>query len=261
MNQSLPVRRAFPIQGFNSVLRRIHPVVWGAGLLLVHTASAGGFTTLTLPTLTDDIRTWTDGSAYDPLFPSSSQTFAGVPFDFQSDANGNTVFYGGTLGSPADNTLDIPVNQFGIGTVYTLINTAFGVMGGDVGSITFNGSGGLTYTVDLIEGGNVRDHYYGGFVNTTSDPTTTEAVFGVNSPGNAHLDMQTITLPSQFSTATLTDIEFYSVGDDTYGKPFLAAATVSTVPEPAAYGTLFGLGLLAATGLRRQREIAARRNT
>ncbi len=260
MNQTLPVRRPFPDQGFNVTLRRLHPVVWGAGLLLACTASAGGFTTLTLPTLTDDIRTWTDGAVYDPLFPSSSQTFAGVPFDFQSDANGNTVFYGGTLGSPVSDTLDIPVSQFGIRKVYTIINTAFGVSGGNVGSVTFNGSGGLTYTVDLIEGANVRDHYYGGFVDTTSDPTTTEAVFGLNSPGNSHLDMQAFTLPSSFSTATLTDIQFYSVADASNGKPFLAAATVSTVPEPAAYGTLFGLGLLAVTGLRRQRELALRKD-
>lgn len=231
-----------------------------ATVLLVPTAIAGTFTALTLPTLTSDIRTWTDGSAYNPLFPSSSPTFAGVPFQFQSDINNNTIFFGGTLANPAADTLDIPVNQYGVGTVYTLINTAYGSLGADVGSITFNGTGGLTYTVELVEGVNVRDHFYGGFVNTISDPSATEAVFGVSTPGNAHFDMQTFTLPSQFSTATLTDIEFFSVTDESGGKPFLAAATVLAVPEPATYGMLFGLGAATLAGVRLQRRLASRKD-
>ena len=165
-------------------------------------ASAADYTPIALPTLNTDIRTWTDGSAYDALFPTSSQTLGGVPFNFQADASGNTAFEGGSL--------TIPVGVSGVTSVYTLINTAYGAYGANVGSVTFNGSAGDTYTVQLIEGSNVRDHYYNPspFVNTTSDPMTTEAVWGFNTYGYAHLDMQDFTLPSAFADETLDSIVF-----------------------------------------------------
>jgi hypothetical protein len=230
--------------------------------------AAGGFTTLTLPTLTADIRTWTDGSAYNPLFPASGtivQPLGGVPFQLQTDANDNTVFYGGNLQSPTPDSLTIPVGVFGVTKAYTLINTAFGALGANVGSVTFDGSAGDIFTVDLIEGSNVRDHYNGSFVNTTSDPTTLEAVFGDPSPGHAHLDMQTFTLPSNFAAETLTDIVFNSSGDGNPGdgKPFIAGATVfsgpSAVPENGQY--CFFLGLLAVGAFKfcvSRREATAR---
>jgi hypothetical protein len=214
--------------------------------------SAGTFTPLTLPTLTEDIRTWTGGGAYDPLFPSSSQVLGGVPFSFQSAPNGDTAFYGGTAGNPMAGSLTIPVNIFGVSAVYTLINTAYGTPGSTVGSVTFNGSGGDSYTVALVEGVNVRDHYYGGFVNTTTDPSTTEAVFGVNSPGYAHLDMQTFMLPASFGSETLTDIIFNATGGFPNGNPFLAGATVQAngaVPDQTQFCELIALLALGVFGL------------
>lgn len=220
-------------------------------------ASAATYTPVVLPSLDTDIRTWSDGSAYNPLFPSSSQVFGGVPFNFQADANGNTAFEGVGNGGPS---LTIPVNVFGVSSVYTLINTAFGSAGSDVGWVTFNGSLGNSYTVQLIEGANVRDHYWDGFVNTTSDPTTTEAVWGLNSPGNAHLDMQNFILPSIFASETLDNIVFASnlLGGD--GQPFIAGATVlssvSTVPDGGFTAGLLGLSV-GVLGLVRRR-LAAR---
>jgi hypothetical protein len=220
-------------------------------------------TPLTLPALTEDIRTWTDGAAYNSLFPSSSQVLAGVPFNFQSDPNGNTVFYGGTLGAPVAASLAIPVNIFDATKVYMLINTAFGSPGSLVGSVTFNGSGGSSYTVSLVEGANVRDHYFGGFVNTTTDPSTTEAVFGDSSPGHAHFDMQTFTLPSSFASETLASIEFTSTGDgNPDGKAFLAGATVlsgGVVPEPTTL--LAGALLLLPLGASAIRSIRKNKST
>ena len=220
-------------------------------------AGAATFTPVTLPSLDTDIRTWSDGAAYNPLFPSS-QVFAGVPFNFQADANGNTAFEGVGAGGPS---LTIPVNVFGAASVYTLINTAFGSAGSDVGSVTFNGSLGNSYTVQLIEGGNVRDHYWDGFVNTTTDPTTTEAVWGLNSPGNAHLDMQDFILPSIFATETLDSIVFNSnlLGGD--GQPFIAGATVlsSVVPSAPDGGITAGLlGLSVGVLTVFRRRLAAR---
>jgi hypothetical protein len=185
-------------------------------------ASAANFTSIPLPSLDTDIRTFTDGVAYDPLFPSSSQTFAGVPFSFQADSHGNTAFIGT---GPGGNSLNIPVNVFGVTSVYALINTAFGALGVDVGSVTFNGSLGDTFTVQLVEGQNVRDHFFGSFVNTTTDPTTTQAVFGVNSAGNAHLDMQDFVLPSNFANETLDSIVFTDLLKGGNGEPFIAGAT------------------------------------
>ena len=217
------------------------------GALAARQASAT-FVSVALPTVNNDIRTYTDGSAYEPLYPTSSQTLGGIPFQFQTVGNGNDVFIGGTL--------TMPVSIGNAGTVYTLINTAFGSYGQNVGSITFNASGGLTYTVQLVEGVNVRDHYYDGFVNTTTDPNTTENVWGSGDPGNAHLDMQTFVLPVAFDSATLTSIVFDSTGDNTTGEPFLAGVTVDTaVPEPSTLVTgAFMLLPFGAGALRRLRR-------
>ena len=195
---------------------------------------------LPLPELTDDIRGdgWTSGWLYEVLFPSSDLLLGGVPFHFQADNVGNTIFFGGTLEAPEADTLVIPVGLRGVKTVYTLINSAYGAAGATIGSVTFVGSKGDTYTVDLIEGWNVRDHWYNVnaqgddvFVNTTTDPSTIEAVFGINEPLNAHLDMQVFTLPGRFAGQTLTEIWFDSFLLDPYnaGKPFIAAATVEVV--------------------------------
>ncbi|HAB17134.1 MAG TPA: hypothetical protein PLX89_25935 [Verrucomicrobiota bacterium] len=207
------------------------------------------FTPLVLPTLTENILNWTDGAAYAPLYPSSAPTLGGIPFSFQTDGRGNNIFYGGSLGAPVSADLHIPVGIYGATAVYTLINTAYGTSGSVVGSVTFNGTGGLTYQLDLVEGFNVRDHYWGGFENGTSDPSTTQAVYGINAPGNAHYDMQKFTLPAGFSSETLTEIIFSSTGVGfPNGKPFLAAATVASTSVPDTGGTL-GLLSLSLVGM------------
>lgn len=220
--------------------------------LVLATAAAGPaaaaispYTALALPTLTSNITTWSDGGAYAPLFPSSEQTFDGVPFKFASDAAGNNVFINGTL------TID--VGQYGVTRAYAIVDSAFGSQGATIGSLTFHAAGGDRYTVDLVEGLNIRDHYYGSFVNTTSDPHLTQAVWGVNAPGHAHLDMLEIVLPSSFARDTLTSMTFESPGV-AGGSPFLAAATVTTapVPLPAAVWLLgSALGSLGCAAKRR----------
>jgi hypothetical protein len=192
--------------------------------------NAALFTPLPLPELTENLLNWSDGGAYAPLFPDSAQTLGGVPFQFQTEADGDNVFYGGTLGAPLDAELHIPVNLLGVTTVYTLINTAFGTAGSVVGSVTFLGSAGDTHSVDLVVGGNVRDHYFGAYENGLSDPGATAAVFGDPAPGNAHLDMQSFSLPAAFASQVLEEIVFASTAvtgpPNPNGKPFLAAATV-----------------------------------
>ena len=194
-------------------------------------ALASTYTTVNLPTLNTNITTYDDGSAYDPLFTGSStnHTLGGIPFTLQS-GNGNNAFIGALDGT---SSLDMPVDINDATTIYTLINTGWGEYGSDVGSLTFTGSGGASYTVQLVEGNNVRDHFYGAFVNTTSDPSTKEAVWGINTPGNAHLDMQAFKLPSQFYGQTLTDIVFNTFGGYPQGDPFIVGATVASGPVSA----------------------------
>ena len=210
---------------------------------------AATYTSLTLPTLNTDIRTYTDGGVYDPLFtgPVTPHVLGSTPFDLQLSSSGNDAFIGGSGGG----AITIPVNVYGVDNVDTLINSGWGTAGVTTGSITFNGSVS-SYTVDLVEGSNVRDHYYGNYVNTTSAPYVMEAVWGVNSPGNAHLDMQNFILPSIFSTQMLDSITFDSFGlGNPDGTPFIVGATavsgVATTPLPAS--GLLMLSALALTGV------------
>ena len=208
-------------------------------------SQAATYSTLTLPTLNADIRGWTDGSTYTPLFPGT-QTWNGVPFDLAVNASGNTVFMEGVL--------DISVNVFGATQAYTLINSAFGSYGSLNGSVEFFGTNGAYYEVDLVQGVNVRDHY-DGFFNNTIDGVNAIAAFNVGA-GRARLDEQIFNLPSMFSSETLQTIRFTGLDAGASGQPFIAAATVSVaaVPEPETYALMLaGLGVVGAS-LRRQRR-------
>lgn len=213
-----------------------------AALVLAAAAAASqaaDFTTLTLPTLNADIRTWTDGATYNPLFPGT-HTYNGVPFALAVDAQSHTVYHAG--GDPGP--LDIPVGIFGVTTAYSLINSAWGSYGTNVGSMEFFGSAGGYYKVDLVEGTNVRDHYDDGY-NNTIDGVGAVAWFNVG-PGRARLDEQIYNLPSEFGTQTLTKITFTGLDQGANGVPFIAGATVSAVPEPGALALMSaGIGLLA----------------
>jgi len=166
-----------------------------------------------------------------------------------------------TVPNTPPNVFDIPVNITNPGTVYTLINSAFGAFGATVGSVEFKATGGLDFSVNLVEGQNIRDHFIGLFNNTIGNaPLGSTYVQTFSFSGNVQLDEQAFVLPAAFHTATLTDI-ILNGGDASVapgdGEPFLAAATVvmgSAVPEPTALVTFgLGIGIVSAVGWWRRR--------
>ena len=230
-------------------------------------ALADSFTPLTMPTLNTNMRTFTDGSVYDNLWPTSGSpnpnvlmTAGGIPFAFAQDPSGNTAFIG-TFGTTS--TLTMTVDKTGITDVYTLINAAYSqtTSSNTIGSVVLNFAGGVSVTENLISGNNVRDHFFGSFVNTTTAPNVTQAAFETNTPGTAHLDMQTWSVPTADTGRELLNVEFIDMPNAGV-NPVLAAATVGTVtsvtgvPEPASSVLLLG-GLGALMGRFRRRQLRA----
>jgi len=224
---------------------------------LSFSAQALTYTQVALPTLNTNIETWSNGITYDPYFPGA-QTLGGIPFVLQQDRQGDKAFASGIL------TMD--VNIADASTVYTLISTGWGLEGATVGSISFRSNGGSWYTVNLVEGDNVRDHYYGDFVNTTTASYVTQSVLGTNTEDTAHLDMQAFALPAIFHAEGLDRIVFVGFGNENHaplnpnaldlrGVPFLAGVTVAAVPEPN--GILMFLGGLGMLGVMIRRRTDA----
>ncbi len=210
-------------------------------LLTATTVSAGTYTPIALPDLNADISTWSDGGRYNTVFPGD-HAWNGVPFSLANDGENNKVYMG---------TMDIPVNVFGVTSVYTIMNSAFGSYGADIGDIEFFGTGGSYYRADIVEGYNIRDHYYGYFNNVIDGVTAVPAFTG--SAWQSRLDMQIFNLSAAFTNDTLGFIRFTGINAGNAGNPFIAATTVeaNTVPVPAALW-LFGSGLVGILGLRRR---------
>ncbi|HTR39118.1 MAG TPA: hypothetical protein VMH80_24750 [Bryobacteraceae bacterium] len=184
-----------------------------------------------------DLTTYTEGWSYPQH--GGPITIGGVPFTLATiGPNSDTAVIQSSTDYGADQTFSLNVGLFGVTSAFTLINTAFGVCGTTVGAVEFVGSS-TTYTYDLTEGNNVRDHYNGYYCNGIG-LSDRMIYFGFD-----RLDRQSIVLPDAFAHETLESIVFESFGQGVGGAPFLAAITLdpasNAVPEPVTWP----LGLIA----------------
>lgn len=206
-----------------------------------------------------DLTGYTGGSVY----PQNGGPFniGGIDFDLATIAPDNHTAVAQLFADPGlgPQSFTLPVNLSGVGTVYTIVNSAFGSFGSNAGSITFN-TASNSFTYNYVEGDNVRDHA------TTGFNVIAPNVYATHDFGNGdRLDVQKIVLPALIAGDTILSIVFsYTAGlAPGDGEAFLAAITTapaaSAVPLPAAL-PLFatGLGVLGWTTRRRkQKPLAA----
>ena len=170
-------------------------------------------------------------------FPVGTKHYNGVAYTMLGNKKGteNTAWFavdaaghgGGTV------SITIPVNVAKVKTVYTLMNTEWGSTQSGLISITFTGSGGATWTYDLVGGTNVRDYNNGNYTNTCicQLPGGVGQSATINAWGNGagqRLDEQVYELPAAFATQTLESITITDSGNENVQRAILAAVTVST---------------------------------
>ncbi len=179
-------------------------------------------------------------------------TFTLAYFD-PVNTTGTGALQTGSFNPMNTNTFDVKVNIANPDTVYTLINSVYGVYGATVGSVEFKATGGLDYSVDLVEGQDIRDHNNDGANNVigTGDLKSVYLNSYYFDNNQIRFDEQGFVLPASFRAATLTDIILNGSGNVPDGEPFLVAATVGTasVPEPSGLViAIVGVGMVSAWG-------------
>jgi|HubBroStandDraft_5_1064220.scaffolds.fasta_scaffold123240_1 hypothetical protein len=169
-------------------------------------------------------------------FPTGSQTYNGVGFDIPTS---NNAWFADVAaqGQSGQVSVKIPVNVKNVKTAYTLMNTLWGSKTKDLLTITFTGTGGASWTYEIIEGSDTRDYNNGNYLNTIdcrlpSIPTKTLGKTGsvsafTNKKGQ-RLDMQMFELPTSFAGQTLVSVTITDNGGPEVQRSFLAAMTVST---------------------------------
>jgi hypothetical protein len=197
-------------------------------------------TTIDISSLTDT--TWCGaplgGYINCSTFPYGEQTYDGIPFLIPGNAEGtaNNVWNADQAAGGGSGTVSItvPINVAKVKTVYTLMNTYWGSTQSGLLSVTFTGSAGATWTVNLVGGTNIRDYNQNG---STTDSIlcqlpgavgkTATVNAWVNNQGQ-RLDEQVFELPAAFRTQTLISMTITDNGNANEQRSFLAALTVST---------------------------------
>lgn len=165
------------------------------------------------------------------LYPEGRLILGGRPF--MIPVGGNNVWTGAATTGPNPRTLDVSVNATGVRQVYTLINTLWGERdSGAWASITFFGSAGAVYTVQLDGNNHIRDYLWNTWTNTING-TSTVNVFnagsgqGIASTNQVRLDMQRFDLPAVFATQTLTTVRISDWGGDFDQRLIVSGITVA----------------------------------
>jgi len=259
----------------------VSSVLYLAGLAQI--AGATTFTPVTIPT-SNNIQTGLISSV--PTGTLTANNSLATPFNIPSAAGtcgpaGNQPcnFYDGFGFSGSGQSITMNVNVANATDVYTLMNAYDPAGGQELASITFNGTGGTSLTLDLIGGEVIRDFYQGSFTNTLTNgvagvnalnaftcvrPST---CLGAGGSGNVQtglngtyvIDEQDFSLGNVFQGQTLTSI---TITDTHNGSdPILLAATVGSAssvaaPEPSTVGLLvLGVVALSLLGARQSRLI------
>ena len=208
-------------------LRRSHSSRQQVADVLEVRALLSNFTPISIDTIATRAAT-----TVDPSYPTGNQNFAGVPFTIP--ASGNNIVWNNDGPSTGTITRTIPVNLSGVTEIHTLMNTTFGQQGPDSYlQLRFIGSAGADYTKSFIGNVDVRDLYNGTWTNSING-TTTVNVF--NTALNYRIDKQTISLPPEFATQTLTSIQMIDTGHFDFQRGILYGITALTdAPAPAFY--------------------------
>lgn len=186
-------------------------------------------------------------------YPTHGGTYSigSVPFLSAANPYGSSAGEGvvGLGPIPYSNpyTVTITLNQTGIKSIYTLLDSYYGSTGTNILDVTLNGSTG-TQTYHYFEGANTRDHYFGNFTNTVA--------YGINATvywqrgvqvtggiGYVRNDMQGFIVPGAIGDLNSITFSYTGTGNLVDGAPLLFGVTTSTdpligrnsaVPAPAA---------------------------
>ncbi|MEO0486881.1 MAG: VPLPA-CTERM sorting domain-containing protein [Pseudomonadota bacterium] len=209
-------------------------------------AHASTFTTITNFTKNMD-NVDNPGALNAPVGLSTGNQGTGIEFDIVNDINGNDVWHSDP-GGAGTKTLTINVNQFGVTTVHTLMNTWWGTTATGLASIEFSGTNGASVLYDIVGGTHVRDLLNGFYTNTITSPDS--QVWwsnGLTGLDQRRIDVQSWDLGAAFANETLQTITLTDMGAAELQRVYLAGLTLETdaapVPLPAA-----GWMLLAALG-------------
>ena len=173
-----------------------------------------------------------------PGAPVGRVTLGGVPFDITSNTNGKQAWHADIAagGGAGQVSITLPVNVLGATEVYSLINTWCGQPGPTAYAwLVFTGSGGATYTKNLVGGLDICDYNLGPWENDITSINTIN-VFACASDnwGNpGRLDMQQIALPPAFATQTLVSIQLVDNGGPNFQRVVLDGLTVQANRVPA----------------------------